>query len=94
MPGRPSAFKRLSRMSENISFLTGLLESLIVIHYAGLSSKISSHSFRATATTNYLQKGGRLEHAQTIAAHSSPKTTKLYRTSDAIRLDKIEMIRF
>jgi hypothetical protein len=34
-----------------------------------------------------------LEHAQQIAAHESPRTTKLYdRTSDQITLDEIERI--
>jgi len=34
-----------------------------------------------------------LEHAQAIAAHESPKTTKLYdRTSDQITLDEVERI--
>ena len=34
-----------------------------------------------------------LEHAQQIAAHASPKTTKLYdRTADTIALDEIERI--
>jgi hypothetical protein len=33
------------------------------------------------------------EHAQQIANHESPRTTKLYnRTSDAISLDEIERI--
>jgi hypothetical protein len=37
---------------------------------------------------------GALEHAQQIANHESPKTTKLYdRTSDQIDLDEIEKIR-
>jgi hypothetical protein len=36
---------------------------------------------------------GALEHAQQIAAHESPKTTKLYdRTSDRITLDEVERI--
>jgi DNA repair protein RadC len=35
----------------------------------------------------------RLEHAQQIAAHESPRTTKLYdRTQDRISLDEIEKI--
>ena len=34
-----------------------------------------------------------LEHAQRIAGHASPKTTKLYdRTADTITLDEIERI--
>ena len=33
------------------------------------------------------------EHAQQIAGHASPKTTKLYdRTADAISVDEIERI--
>jgi hypothetical protein len=37
--------------------------------------------------------GGTLEHAQQIAAHESPRTTKLYdRTADQISLDEIERI--
>ena len=45
------------------------------------------------ATTCCHTNGGTLEHAQRIAAHASPKTTKLYdRTADAITLDEIEGI--
>ena len=59
----------------------------------GISGSVSLHSFRATGITIYLNNGGTLEHAQTIAAHESPRTTKLYdRTSDAITLDEIERI--
>jgi integrase len=36
------------------------------------------HTFRATGITTYLQNGGTQEHAQTIANHESPRTTKLY----------------
>ena len=40
-----------------------------------------------------VQCEGALEKAQQIAAHESPKTTKLYdRTSDQITLDEIERI--
>ena len=50
-------------------------------------------SFRATGITAYLENGGTLEHAQAIAAHESPRTTKLYdRTADEITLDEIERI--
>lgn len=60
---------------------------------AGLPDIICNHSFRATGITAYLNNGGSLEHAQRIAAHESPKTTKLYdRTSDEITLDEIERI--
>jgi len=61
--------------------------------HAGLSSAVCCHSFRATGITAYLLNGGTLEHAQRIACHESPRTTKLYdRTSDDISLDEIERI--
>lgn len=62
---------------------------------AGLSEAICCHTFRATGITAYLDNGGTIENAQAIAAHESPRTTKLYdRTSDAISLEEIERIRF
>jgi integrase/recombinase XerD len=60
---------------------------------ARLSPRIGNHTFRATGITAYLENGGTLEHAQQIAAHESPKTTKLYdRTNDQITLDEVERI--
>ena len=39
----------------------------------------SGTTFRpTTGTTAYLSNAGTLEHAQQIAGHASPKTTKLY----------------
>ena len=60
---------------------------------AGFSSKVCCHTFRATGITAYLENGGTIENAQAIAAHESPRTTKLYdRTGDEITLDEIERI--
>jgi integrase/recombinase XerD len=60
----------------------------------GLPETTCCHTFRATGITAYLEEGGTIEHAQRIANHESPKTTKLYdRTSDQIDLDEIERIR-
>jgi site-specific recombinase XerC len=60
---------------------------------AGFRVKLGCHVFRATGITAYLEAGGTLENAQTMAAHESPRTTKLYdRTSDAITLDEVERI--
>lgn len=60
---------------------------------AGIPTKIGCHTFRATGITAYLENGGTLEHAQQIAAHESPRTTKLYdRTTDQVSLDEIERI--
>ena len=60
----------------------------------GLPPGICCHTFRATGITDYLENGGTIEKAQAIAAHESPRTTKLYdRTEDVITLDEIERIR-
>jgi site-specific recombinase XerD len=60
---------------------------------AGIKTKIGNHTFRATGITAYLKNKGLLEHAQTIANHASPRTTKLYdRRSDEISLDEVEKI--
>jgi integrase/recombinase XerD len=60
---------------------------------AGLHETIGCHTFRATGIAAYLENGGTIEHAQQIANHESPKTTKLYdRTSDQITLDEVERI--
>jgi site-specific recombinase XerD len=62
---------------------------------AGLNPAITCHSFRASGITAYLDNGGTIENAQRIAAHESPRTTKLYdRTSDQLTLDEIERIVF
>jgi integrase len=60
---------------------------------AGLPRAICCHTFRATGITAYLENGGTVENAQAIAAHESPRTTKLYdRRGDQISLDEIERI--
>jgi integrase/recombinase XerD len=61
---------------------------------AALPYSTCCHTFRTTGITTYLQNRGTLEHAQQIAAHESPRTTKLYdRTQDEISLDEVERIR-
>jgi site-specific recombinase XerD len=60
---------------------------------ARLPDKTNCHTFRATGITAYLENGGTIEKAQAIAAHESPRTTKLYdRTEDTITLDEVERI--
>jgi site-specific recombinase XerD len=73
-------------------------EALLIIkrraRQAGLPEDICCHSFRGTGITNFLENGGSIEEAQQIAAHASPRTTKLYdRTRDDLTLDVIEKIR-
>ena len=63
------------------------------VRRAGLGVAANCHTFRATGITAYLLNGGSVENAQAIAAHESPRTTKLYdRTADEISLDEIESI--
>jgi hypothetical protein len=53
----------------------------------------SAALFRATGITAYMKNGGKLETAQHIANHESPRTTKLYdRRQDEISLDEVERI--
>lgn len=83
-PGRPLGLRRLSR-TEAIAMVRRRARQ------AGIATQIGCHTFRATGITTYLLNGGSLEHAQQIAAHESPRTTKLYdRTRDEITLDEIE----
>jgi site-specific recombinase XerD len=60
---------------------------------AGLDVDACCHTFRATGITAYMENGGQLEKAQAMAAHESPRTTKLYdRTSDEITIAEVEKI--
>ncbi len=94
---RTPLFRTLDRRRRLTDRRLHRIEALAMIkrraRRAGLPTTITCHTFRATGITAYLQNGGSLEHAQTIAAHESPRTTKLYdRTSDEITLDEIERI--
>jgi site-specific recombinase XerD len=57
---------------------------------ARITAPIGCHTFRATGITAYLANGGALEHAQEMAAHESPRTTKLYdRTKERLTQDEV-----
>ena len=50
-------------------------------------TSVGCHTWRATGITIYLENDGRLEHAQQMAGHESPRTAKLYDlTKDEITL--------
>jgi len=56
---------------------------------------ISNHIFRTTDIISYLSNGGALEHAQEMAAHESPRTTRLYdHTKEQPTQDEVDRIRF
>jgi hypothetical protein len=57
-------------------------------------ASIGNHTFRATGITANLSNGGALQHAQSMAAHESPHTTKLYdRTQERLTQNEVERIR-
>jgi site-specific recombinase XerD len=61
---------------------------------AGIGTKISNHTFRATGITAYLKNGGTLQNAASMANHASTRTTQLYdRRHDEISQDEVERIR-
>jgi integrase len=47
-------------------------------HRSAVGVRVGCHTFRATGITAHLETGGTLESAQAMAAHESPRTTKLY----------------
>jgi len=60
---------------------------------AGFKRELGCHTCRATGITAYLPGGGSLENAQAMAAHESPRTTKLYDLrGDNVTLDEVERI--
>ena len=60
---------------------------------AGIATKLSNHSFRATGITAYLKNDGTLEKAAAMANHVSTRTTQLYdRRRDEVSLDEVERI--
>ena len=60
---------------------------------AAFLTPVGCHTWPATGVTIYLENDGRLEHAQQMAGHESPGTTKLYdRTKDEITLSEVKRI--
>ena len=60
---------------------------------ASIPTKVCNHLFRATGITAYLDNGGSLDNAHAMAAHETPRTTKLYdRTDDQSTFDEVERI--
>jgi integrase/recombinase XerD len=61
---------------------------------AGLLTHAGCHTFRGTGITIHRKNGGKLEDAQRMAAHASPRTTMLYdHSDDDIALEEVERIR-
>jgi integrase len=57
------------------------------------TAKIGCHTLRATGIMAYMKNGGRLEAAQQLANHESPRRAKPYdRTGDETSLAEVERI--
>ena len=83
--------ERLNALHDAIAIIVAEIGQTLA---AGIRAPIGNHSFRATGITAYLANGGALEHAQSMAAHESPRTTKLYdRTQERLTQDEVERIR-
>jgi hypothetical protein len=58
-----------------------------------VKTKIGHHALLSTDITDYLKSNGTREHAQQMANHSSPRTTKLYdRHNDEASLVEYEKV--
>jgi integrase len=51
-------------------------------------SRLSSHQFRKTMSTNLIEKGAKLKTVQTILGHSDQKTTEIYVEYSSIQAKK------
>lgn len=93
----PTLWRRSGRLTER---RLNRRECLAMIkrrcRQAGLENAhmLGNHTFRGTGITAYLSNpDSRLELAQQMAAHSDPKTTRMYdRRSDEVSLDEVEKI--
>jgi integrase/recombinase XerD len=63
------------------------------VKVAGLPANICCHTFRGTGITTFLENGGKVEVAQQIAGHASPRTTKLYdRRNQSVAREEVERV--
>jgi integrase/recombinase XerD len=86
-PGMPLTRKPMSRL-DSFRMIRRRAKA------AGIATlRLGNHSLRATGITAFMANNGTLEGAQNIAAHASPRTTKLYdHSADDISLDDVEKI--
>lgn len=91
-----TAYRRTGRLTENRMTQDAAWDMLQRrARFAGIDTPICNHGVKATGITNYLNNGGDLEHAQRMALHSDPRTTKLYdRRRQQISRTEVERIRY
>lgn len=60
---------------------------------AGIETPVTCHTFRVTGITAFLKNGGRLEVAQAMAGHETPRTTALYdRRAAEVTVDEVHRV--
>ncbi len=74
-----SALGRTGKLTQS-AMATGDISRMVKrrLRSAGLSARLSPHSFRVTTVTDLLAQGVSLEDVQHLAGHADPRTTRLY----------------
>lgn len=74
-----SAVRRTRRLTTRLMTADDMARMLKRrLREAGLSERLSPHSFRVTTITDLLEQGVPLEDVQYLAGHADPRTTRLY----------------
>jgi site-specific recombinase XerD len=68
--------KRLTEHAMHVNDICRMVKRRI--KDAGLSGRLSPHSFRVTTITDLLEQGVPFEDVQRLAGHADPRTTRLY----------------
>jgi hypothetical protein len=80
--------------NDSNSKLIDLALEAFMERYPNVKAKYFSTNEHSAHRASNRYYDGRLEHAQQMAGHESPRTTKLYdRTKDEITLSEVERIR-
>ena len=74
-----TAIRRTKRLTQNCMTADDMARMVKRrLREAGLSERLSPHSFRVTTITDLLEQGVPLEDVQYLAGHADPRTTRLY----------------
>jgi len=74
-----TAIRRTKRLTQNRMTADDMARMVKRrLREAGLSERLSPHSFRVTTITDLLEQGVPLEDVQYLAGHADPRTTRLY----------------
>ena len=78
-----TAYKKTGQLTKNSMHVVDICRMVKRrLKDAGLSVRLSPHSFRVTTITDLLEQGVALEDVQRLAGHADPRTTRLYDRRD------------